>query len=372
MSARKKSKKYPPKKQIRNLAIIILATFIDCAGYIIFIKPNDVLAGGLWGIAAIINHFFDAIPMGVYVAALNIPLLIWGWNKLSLRFALYTIFAIVLQSYLLVFLLPYLPSYTADPLLACLFGGLLSGAGAGLVVRYHGSGGGTDIIGIILHDKYDMSVSSVSLVIKIFVVTLGAFIFGFEPALYTIVYMTVTAATFTKVLEGVNRKRNMMIVTSNGQLRADRLVSEIGRGVTLMKGVGGYSHQERDVLFCVVSRFELSPIKDLVQEVDPHAFVCINETYEVMGSFPKKPPHPGDDYIPAVDINGEAAATTVVQPDNIPGTYQDNMVRSADVSGNTVDNSAHSWEDSSATAENGQQTENDCTPENKQQPNNDQ
>ena len=96
MSARKKSKKYPPKKHIRNLAIIILATFIDCAGYIIFIKPNDVLAGGLWGIAAIINHFFDAIPMGVYVAALNIPLLIWGWNKLSLRFALYTIFALSL------------------------------------------------------------------------------------------------------------------------------------------------------------------------------------------------------------------------------------------------------------------------------------
>ena len=88
---RKKSKKYPPKKHIRNLAIIVLATCIDCAGYLIFIKPNDVLAGGLWGIAAIINHFFDAIPMGVYVAALNIPLLIWGWNRLSLRFALYTI-----------------------------------------------------------------------------------------------------------------------------------------------------------------------------------------------------------------------------------------------------------------------------------------
>ena len=74
--------------------------------------------------------------MGVYVAALNIPLLIWGWNRLSLRFALYTIFAIVLQSYLLVFLIPYLPSYTADPLLACIFGGLMSGIGAGLVVRY--------------------------------------------------------------------------------------------------------------------------------------------------------------------------------------------------------------------------------------------
>ena len=370
MSARKKSKKYPPKKHIRNLAIIVLATFIDCAGYIIFIKPNNVLAGGLWGIAAIINHFFDAIPMGVYVAALNIPLLIWGWNKLSLRFALYTIFAIVLQSYLLVFLLPYLPSYTANPLLACIFGGLLSGIGAGLVVRYHGSGGGTDIIGIILHDKYDMSVSSVSLVIKIFVVTLGAFIFGFEPALYTIVYMAVTAAVFTKVLEGVNRKRNMMIITSKGPLMADRLVSEIGRGVTLMKGVGGYSHQERDVLFCVVSRFELSPIKDLVQEVDPHAFVCINETYEVMGSFPKNPPHPGDDYIHAVDINGEVAASIAVSPDKIPGTYPGNMVRSTDAPSNAVDN--NSGEDNPATAENGQQPENTCPPADKQQANSDQ
>ncbi len=293
---RKVSKKYPLKKHIFFLSMIVLATFIDCAGYLILIKPNDILAGGLWGIAAIINHFVDIIPMGIYVAILNIPLLIWGWNRLSLRFALYTIFAIVLQSYMLSFLAPYLPTYTDNPLLACLFGGVLCGAGAGIVVKFHGSGGGTDIIGIILHDKYDVSVSSVSLVIKIGVVGAGAFIFGFEPAMYTIVYMFVTAVVFTQVLEGFNRKRNMMIITDKGQEIADRMLAEIGRGVTIMSGEGGYTHQRRDVLFCVVSRFDLMPIKEMVKEVDPHAFVCINQTHEVMGSFPKRAKPLGPDF----------------------------------------------------------------------------
>jgi uncharacterized membrane-anchored protein YitT (DUF2179 family) len=295
-SERKPSKKYPFKKHLYFLSIIVLATFIDCSGYLVFIKPNDILAGGLWGIAAIINYFADVIPMGVYVAALNIPLLLWGWNRLSLRFALYTVFAILLQSIMLVFLMPYLPTYVENPLLACVFGGVLCGIGAGLVVKMHGSGGGTDIIGIILHDKYDMSVSSVSLVVKVFVVSVGAFIFGFEPAMYTIVYMFITAIVFTQVLEGFNRKRNMMIITDKGYDIADRMLREIGRGVTIMSGEGGYSHQKRDVLFCVVSRFDLMPIKDMVREIDPHAFVCINQTHEVMGSFPKRPRPLGTDF----------------------------------------------------------------------------
>ena len=288
-----KVKKYPAKKHLRNFAMIIAGTLIDCSGYLIFITPNDMVAGGLWGIAAIINHFVSTIPMGVFVAILNVPLLIWGWNKLSLRFLIYTIFAIALQTYLLVFLGNYLPTYTENPLLACLFGGVLSGVGSALVVKFHGSGGGTDIIGIILHDKYDMSISSINLIVKVVVVAASAFIFGFEPAMYTMVYMVVAASVFTKTLAGANRKRNMMIVTDHGPDIAEKVMHETGRGVTMMRGLGGYTHQPKDVLFCVVSRFELAALKDIVRDTDPHAFVCINESYEVMGSFPKKPPVQG-------------------------------------------------------------------------------
>jgi len=281
------TKKYPPIKHLRNLSMIIVGTIIDCAGYLIFITPNDMVGSGVWGIAGIFNHFINVIPMGAFVAALNIPLLIWGWNKLSFRFLLYTLFAIFLQSYLLIFMGNFLPQYTENPLLACLFGGVLSGVGSALVVKFHGSGGGTDIIGIILHDKYDMSISSINLVVKVVVVSSSAFIFGFEPAMYTMVYMVVTASVFTKTLAGANRKRNMMIVTDKGPEIAEKIINETGRGLTVMRGQGGYTHHPKDVLFCVVSRFQLAVLKDIIRETDPNAFVCINEAYEVMGRFPK-------------------------------------------------------------------------------------
>lgn len=315
MAEKELRRKYPLKKHVRNIAVIMFATFLDCTGYLIFIQPNNFLAGGVWGVAGIINYFIPVIPMGAYVAALNIPLLIWGWRKLNLRFALYTIFAIVLQSVMLIFLLPYLPSYSDNPLLACVFGGVLMGIGAGLVVKFHGSGGGTDIVGIILHAKYDISVGAISFMFKIVIVTAAAFIFGFEPAMYTMVSMFIATMVFSQVLEGINRKRNMMIVSSQGHLIAQRLMAEIGRGVTIMKGEGGYTHQDRDVLFCVVSRFELPAIKDLVYDCDPDAFVCINQAYEVLGKFPRRArpdgTNPGDDAKPEPDEFGAAVRPSV-------------------------------------------------------------
>ncbi|MCL2495790.1 MAG: YitT family protein [Clostridiales bacterium] len=279
------TQKTPLKKHIRNIFFMIVGSLIVCGGFSIFITPNNLLSGGIWGIAAIIRHYFDIFPLGVYVAILNVPLILWGWNKLALRFAIYTVFVILLQSALLLIIPAYLPVYTKDPLLACLFGGLLIGMGAGLVVKYHGSGGGTEIVGIILKSRFDISVGTVSLFSNAVIVICAACVFGFEPAMYTLVNLFVSSQVFTKVLEGLNRKRNMMIVSEIGQEIAQKLMRELGRGVTLVKGEGAYTHRNKDVLFCVVSRFELSLLKEIIFQVDPNAFVCINETYEVMGRF---------------------------------------------------------------------------------------
>jgi uncharacterized membrane-anchored protein YitT (DUF2179 family) len=280
--------KTPLKKHARNIFFMIIGSLIVCSGFSIFITPNSFLSGGVWGIAAVIQHYLRIMPMGVYLVIMNVPLIIWGWNKLNLRFAAYTVFTILLQSALLMVMPPHLPTYTANPLLACIFGGLMIGAGAGLVVRYHGSGGGTDIIGIILKSRYDISVGTVSLFSNAVIVTCAAFVFGFEPAMYTMVNLFVSSQVFTQVLEGFNRKRNMMIVSEKGEQIAQKLMRELGRGVTIIKGEGAYTHRGKDVLFCVVSRFELAALKEIIANEDASAFVCINETYEVMGSFAKK------------------------------------------------------------------------------------
>lgn len=289
MNDKKKNRRpYPVKKHVRNLALMTLGSLINVTGYSIFISANNLLAGGVWGIAGIINHFIPAVPMAVFIIALNVPLLLWGWNKIDLRFALYTVFCVGLQSALLLFFPNILPHYTNDPILACIFGGLLIGAGSGLVVRYHGSGGGSDIVGIILKDKYDISVGTIGLTVNAFVVLLAGFIFGFEPALYTMVELYVSSIAFGQVIEGLNRKRNMIIVTEKGEELTHRLLFEAGRGVTVINGEGGFSHRDKQVLLLVLSRFEMAQVKEIIAETDPTAFVCVNQTYEVLGRFVKK------------------------------------------------------------------------------------
>ena len=279
---------YPVKKHVRNLLMMTLGSIIDVIGYSIFISANDLLAGGVWGIAGIINHFVPAVPMAVFIIALNIPLLLWGWNKIDLRFALYTVFCVALQSVLLLFGPDLLPHYVNNPLLACIFGGLLIGAGSGLVVRYHGSGGGSDIVGIILKDMYDISVGTIGLSVNAVVVLLAGCIFGFEPAMYTMVELYVSSVAFGQVLEGMNRKRNMIIITEKGEELTSRLLLESGRGVTVIPGEGGYTHNPKQVLLLVLSRFEMATVKEIIADTDPHAFVCVNQTYEVLGRFVKK------------------------------------------------------------------------------------
>ena len=275
----------PWKKHFQYAFLMVAGAIIFNAGFLVFVAPNNMLASGVWGVSAIINHFFSQIPIGVLLIILNTPLIIWGWSKLQLRFAVYTVFLILVQSYLLIIMEPYFPAYSENILLACIFGGVFMGVGAGLAVRYHGSMGGMDIVGIILKTKYDIGVGTVILLANVIIVSCAAFIFGIEPAMYTMVTLFVSTQAFNLVLEGGSRKRNIMIISEKGQELADALINQVGRGVTMLKGEGAYTQRSKDVLFCVAGRFELSAIKEIIAKVDPQAFVCINETYEVMGNF---------------------------------------------------------------------------------------
>ena len=274
-------------KDFLCLFLMALGSLIVTVGYLIFLSSNGLISGGVWGIAAIINYFLPKVPLGIMLVLLNAPILLWGWKKLDMKFTIMTVFVILLESVLLIVCEPFLPVYTNNVLLACLFGGILVGAGSGIIVRYRGSSGGVETVCIILRKKYDLSIGSMSLIINAILVLLAAFIFGFERAMYTLVNLYATSLAFTRVLEGGNQKRNMMIVSEKGEELAEHLMRDLGRGVTMMKGVGGYTHTEKSVLFCVVSRYELMRLKDIIRSIDPHAFVAINETYEVMGRFTK-------------------------------------------------------------------------------------
>lgn len=278
----------PPHRHVFYLCIITLASLVISFGYLTFVQANNFLPSGIWGLAAIVRSLFlPGVSMGVFIFVLNVPILIWGWKRLDIRFALYTLYGMVLQSVLLIVLEPYAPSYTNNILLACIFGGVLGGVGSGLIIRYHGSSGGTEVVGIILKEKYDISVGSVILAINAVIVLIAAFMHGFEIAMYTMVYMTISSMVFGKVLDGLNSKRNVTVITTHGQEMATALVHQLGRGVTIMSGVGAWSHAHKDVLLCVVSRFQVAAIKEVIRAVDAESFVMIQDVHDVMGRFPR-------------------------------------------------------------------------------------
>lgn len=281
-------KNTPPIKHIRNLLLLTLGSFIVVASFYIFISPNQLLPGGAMGLAVLINYYFPVLPIGVYLLLINIPLMNWAYRQLNLRFVLYTIYAMLIQVTMLLTLEDFFPVYQKDVLLACLFGGVIAGIGIGINVKAHGSGGGMDVVGVILKQKMDISVGSVIFVGNVVIVFIAALVFGLERGMYTMVSLYATSYVFNQILEGFNRKRNAMIITNKGSEISQMLLHNLGRGVTMLKGEGSYSHTDKDVLFCVVSRFEITSLKEIVRTADPGAFVMISETSEVMGRFRSK------------------------------------------------------------------------------------
>ena len=268
-----------------DLLIISIGSVIAVSGFVIFVSGNNMLSSGVWGLAAVINHYVPALSLSVLIILFNAPLLILGWKKLNLRFAVYTLYVVLFQSVLLHVLPRILPIYTNDIMLSCIFGGLLEGTGCGLILRRRGSSGGTEIAGVLLQERLDTSPAYLSLAIDIVTVLLAGLVFGLERAMYTIVEHVVFSVTFSEVLEGINRGRCLMIVTEKEREICRRIMTELGRGVTIMQGRGGWTDREKAVLYCVVTKLELSPLKDIVREEDEHAFMCITSTHEVFGRF---------------------------------------------------------------------------------------
>ena len=278
-------KETPIKQHILNFFMMMLGSLILSTAICIFYTPNHLLSGGVWGIAMLSNYLWPVIPTGVFIFAYNIPLMLLGAKELHSRFVVYSVFTIIFQSLIMLKLPDITPSYSSDPLLACIFGGVLVGFGNGMIIRFHGSGGGLDVVGLVLKKKIDVSVGNVVLCFNVIVVSLAAFVFGFEEAMYTMVSLFITSVVFNKMIQGFNPKRSVMIITEKGHDISAVIMEKMGRGVTIMKAEGAYSHTTKDVLICIISRYEVPRIKELIKKSDPDAFVAISEAGEVMGSF---------------------------------------------------------------------------------------
>ncbi|MGC5328807.1 YitT family protein [Brevibacillus sp. SYSU BS000544] len=273
----------------RAFAIIIGAALVS-VGLEIFLVPNRIIDGGIVGISIIFSHL-TGWALGLFLFVLNLPFLFIGYKQIGKTFALSTLFGITLMSIGTTLLHP-VPGLTEDPLLAAVFGGIILGIGVGLVIRYGGSLDGTEIVAILFNKKTPFSVGEVVLFINIFILGSAGFVFGWDRAMYSLIAYYIAFKMIDVTIEGFQESKSVWIISDIYKEIGDAIVARLGRGVTYLTGEGGYTGDEKKVIFCVITRLEEAKLKLIVEEVDPTAFLAVGNIHDVKGGrFKKKDIH---------------------------------------------------------------------------------
>ena len=280
------------KDLFKKIFLIILGSLILSVAINLFIVPNKLLGGGLSGIGLMLQYIFN-LPMGITILILNIPLLILSIFKINKRFTAFTILGTISLSTFLILTAPLnnvlLPVEEAYRILYCIYGGVLSGIGLGIVISNEGSTGGMDIIAIYAKKKYDIDVGIVTFIINFLIVAAGSVLFDFKVGLYTLISMYIAAAVMEKVINGLNRRKMLLIVSEKEKEVSDAIMHNCRRGVTILYGEGAYTSHKKNVMYCVVSLGQLPQIKRVIKSIDQEAFISIIDIAEVQGNGFKSP-----------------------------------------------------------------------------------
>lgn len=263
---------------------ILAGALIQALAMRLFLIPAELVSGGVSGIAQLVNYYLHW-PIGLMVFVGNFPLFFLGWQYLGgPRFALRTAISIVAFAFFTDFLTLFIPhGLVKDLVLNCLYGGLMMGVGLGLVYRGKGTSGGSDILGRILNRTLGISISQSYLITDTVVILAAGFVFSWENALYALVTTYVSGLAAEMILEGSSVFRTALIVTSTPDKVTHDIMTILERGVTILSGTGAYTNQSRPVLYCVITRAEVSRIKEIVKQADPKAFMVIGTAHEALG-----------------------------------------------------------------------------------------
>src|SRR5699024_11203793 len=269
-----------------NILSVIAGSFIFAVGINVFMISGNLGEGGVTGLSIIFLYAFD-IPLAISTLILNGILLIIGFRFLSKRAMYYTIFAVILMS----MFLGLTQSWSIENdeiILNVLFGGLFIGLGNGLVIRIGATTAGSAILGRIANKYLDMKIANAILMVDLFVILLSLTVLSVQHVLFTIVAMFTAVKVMDFVIEGLNPKKAITIVSSKPEALGTLINSEIGRGVTMLNGQGFYSREQFDILYVVVNKSKLVRLKRLIKRYDENAFVVVNDVNSVLGNaFPE-------------------------------------------------------------------------------------
>ncbi|TDT63707.1 YitT family protein [Fonticella tunisiensis] len=274
------------KKTIMDYFYITIGIMLVASGIYYFLVPNDLAAGGVSGLAIVINHYIPTISVGLLMLTMNIILFIIAFILIGPSFGGRTIYASLGLSgaiWILERLFPIKEKVTGDLLLSVLFGILLTGIGMGIVFNRNASTGGTDIIAKMLNKFFHIDVGKALLMSDFSITLMAGLTFGKEVGMYALLAVIINGFLIDEVINGLNMAKQVTIISTKGDEIKKYIMEHLGRGLTIYNAKGAYTGEEKEVLMAVMSRKEFVRLREFIREIDHKAFITVSNVHEVLG-----------------------------------------------------------------------------------------
>ncbi len=278
----------------KNFVALTIAGFINAFGITIFLTPVKLYDSGISGTSMLLAQITpDYLSLSIFLLILNIPLFLYGLKKQGGAFTVYSIYAVAIYSlgaFLISVVFPIDVSMVSplagnDLLLCALFGGLISGVGSGLTIRFGGAIDGVEVMAVIFAKKLNLTVGTFVMMYNVLLyIVAGIVLHSWILPLYSIVTYAAALKTVDFIVEGIDRSKGVMIITEKAEEVSTALMAEFESGTTKMPAKGGFSGNDKTVIYFVVNRFQVSKMQSIVHTIDPHAFMTITEVADVFKS----------------------------------------------------------------------------------------
>ncbi len=276
-------------RKLTDYVLIVTGAFVLASGFVFFINPYNIVPGGVYGVGIVVHHLIPAVPVGMFGLAMNIPLTFLGIKILGPKFGFKTILGMVLTSVFMDILTNIFgeddPLLLKDELLlSCIFGGIVIGLGLGLIFRSRATSGGSDIIAMIFAKYTKLPLGQLLMLVDSVIVLIGLIVFkDWKIPLYSWIVIYITGKVIDIILDGINYDKALFIISDKHEEIGQCILKNLDRGGTYFKSEGLFSGQPKNVIFTVITRRELTTLENMIQLIDPKAFLTVMNTSEILG-----------------------------------------------------------------------------------------
>lgn len=280
------------KRILINFLFLAIGAFIAAFAIECFLVPNSIIDGGIIGIS-MMSAYKTKLPLGIFIVILNFPFICLAWQKMGKSFVFSTFFAVTMLAIGVTMIPEWMHGkHVSEPFLACVFGGLILGTGVGLILRNNGSTDGTEIVAIRFAKKLGFSVGEIIMFFNLFIfVAAGVVYDSWQSAMYSIITYFIAYKVIDIVIEGLNESKSIFVISDESKEIGPAIMQQFDISITYIAGRGGYSMQEKKIIYCVINRLEVAKLKSLVKSIDPSAFIAIENVHEVDGGRIKSHNH---------------------------------------------------------------------------------